>query len=63
MDFGLKDNPRLTGFGQSVVLQGVFLMSFDLVKFLIHNSHGKKLTVLLEGVHMGPGGIGFRMDF
>lgn len=57
------DNPRLSGFGQSVILQGAFLMSFDLIKFMVHNKHGKKLPGLLEGLSMGPGGMGFRMTF
>ncbi|MDX5477519.1 MAG: hypothetical protein LPJ98_03600, partial [Cyclobacteriaceae bacterium] len=33
------DNIRLSGFGKSVIMQGAFLMTFDTVKFLIHNSH------------------------
>lgn len=57
------DNPRISGFGQSVILQGAFLMSFDIIKYMIHNSHGKKLPILLEGLSAGPGGIGFRMVF
>jgi hypothetical protein len=57
------DNERLSGFGKSVILQGAFLMSFDAIKFLMHNSHGKELPKLLENVSMGPGGIGFRMVF
>lgn len=57
------DNPRLSGFGQSVILQGAFLMSFDIIKYMIHNRHGKKLPVLLEGLSAGPGGLGFRMVF
>ena len=57
------DNPRFSGFGKSVILQGAFLMSFDVIKYLIHHAHGKELPTLLQGISLGPGGLGFRMTF
>lgn len=54
-------NLRLTGFGKSVIMQGVFLMTFDTVKFLLHNTHGKDLPKIMEQLSIGPGGIGFRV--
>lgn len=55
------DNIRLSGFGKSVIMQGAFLMTFDTVKFLIHNAHGKDLPKIMEHVSLGPGGFGFRV--
>ncbi|MFC0262124.1 DUF6992 family protein [Fontibacter flavus] len=55
------DNIRLSGFGKSVIMQGAFLMTFDTVKFLIHNSHGKELPKILENISLGLGGFGFKV--
>lgn len=55
------DNIRLSGFGKSVIMQGAFLMTFDTVKFLIHNSHGKDLPKILENISLGLGGFGFKV--
>lgn len=55
------DNLRLTGFGKSVIMQGAFLMTFDTVKFLLHNAHGKELPKIMENLSIGPGGFGFRV--
>lgn len=55
------DNLRLTGFGKSVIMQGAFLMTFDTVKFLLHNAHGKDLPKIMENLSIGPSGFGFRV--
>jgi len=34
-----KNMARLKGYGQSVILQGAFLFSFDLVMYLLHHRH------------------------
>lgn len=57
------DDEVLRGFGQSVMLQGAFLMTFDLVKFLIHNRHAKQLPKIFEQVHLHGNGLSFRMTF
>jgi hypothetical protein len=41
---------RLKGFGQSVMLQGGFLLAFDTVLFFIHNSHTPMLKNILGAV-------------
>ncbi len=43
---------RLKGFGQSVMLQGSFLLLFDTVLFLIHNGHGQVFKSLLNNVSL-----------
>lgn len=55
------DNARIRGFGKSVILQGAFLMSFDVIKFLYHNAHAKDLPKIVENLSLGPNGIGFKV--
>lgn len=57
------DNPELRGFGQSIMLQGAFLMSFDLIKFFIHNQHAKELPGILEHVEFNATGVALRWEF
>lgn len=38
------DPSKLKGYGNSVMLQGVFLLLFDGVIYTLHQRHGKKLT-------------------
>ena len=54
---------RLKGFGQGLILQGAFLMVFDISLFLAHQHHASELPVFLEGLTFSPGGIGWRMSF
>lgn len=58
-----KDNPRLIGFGKSVILQGAFLLAFDGVMYGFHQVHGKELPSLVQNISLGPTGVTFRMDF
>jgi hypothetical protein len=41
---------RLKGFGQSVMLQGSFLLAFDMVMYFIHNSHVPLLRDVLGNI-------------
>lgn len=54
---------QITGFGRSVILQGAFLMSFDLIKYWIHRRHANELPKLLQGLNIGEGGIGYKVNF
>ncbi len=60
-----KNQERLTGFGQSIVLQGGFLFVFDLAMYFIVNHHGQLLEPLLKNVTLTGGltGVGVRWDF
>lgn len=47
------------GYGQSLILQGAFLLGFDAVMYLAHSKHNKlKLTPLLEHIKLSSNGIG-----
>lgn len=58
-----KDNPRLIGFGKSVILQGAFLLAFDGVMYGFHQVHGQELPALVQNISLGPSGVNFRMNF
>jgi hypothetical protein len=61
---GLRsDNSRLVGFGQSVILQGAFLMAFDAVMYGFHQAHAGELPGLVQNISLGPTGLSFRMTF
>jgi len=52
-----KDNPRLIGFGKSVILQGAFLLAFDGVMYGFHLANGKELPSLVQNISLGPAGF------
>lgn len=53
-----KWQPRLRGWGNSLLLQGGFLMAFDLGFFFVLNHHGNQgIHRLLETVQIGPGSL------
>lgn len=56
-------NPaKLKGYGNCIMLQGGFLLLYDVVNYAIHHRHGKKLDRLLDKVQVGgaPGGLSLR---
>lgn len=60
---GMKGD-RLKGYGQALLLQGGFLLAFDLTTFIIHNSHASpELQNLLSSVYVTGNGLGFRVVF
>ncbi len=55
---------RLQGYGQSLLLQGGFLLLFDATQYFLHHyqSHDR-LRQLLEGVQLSGAGIGYQWWF
>jgi hypothetical protein len=53
------DPSKLKGFGNSVIMQGGFLLVFDAVMYTLHRQHGKKLSAILAKLSFngGPGGF------
>lgn len=52
------DNPdRWRGYGQSLLLQGGFLLLFDGFQYATHHRHGQALYPLLSRVRLGPGAV------
>ncbi len=48
---------RWRGYGQSLLLQGGFLLLFDGFQYATHQRHGQKLYPLLSRVSVGPGAV------
>jgi len=47
------------GYGQSLILQGAFLLGFDAVMYRVHTKHAKlKLSPFLEHIKLSSNGIG-----
>ena len=58
-----KNPERLAGFGESIMLQGAFLLVFDLAVFWVHHQHGKDLHPLIGGLSFGGNGVSWRVVF
>jgi hypothetical protein len=58
-----KDQP--TGYGNSLLLQGGFLLIFDLIQYLEHRHNGKMLEKMPGNWQFGPtsGGLGLAYRF
>jgi hypothetical protein len=53
-------NNRFRGFGQAVVVQGGFLLVFDLTNYFIHRSDNPRLHRLLDQVSLDGSGISMK---
>lgn len=58
-----KDSDRLKGYGQSLILQGGFLLTFDLIMYFASRKQSNKLLKALDGVSLQPDGISYRHTF
>lgn len=54
---------RLKGFGRSIIIQGSFLLVFDLVNYFLHAKDNKQIQHILEGLSLSPGQIGWYGHF
>ncbi len=55
-----SNHDRFKGYGQSIMLQGTFLLCFDAAMYAIENKHGnKKLYRFLDKISLSSNGIGF----
>ncbi|MFN4079659.1 MAG: DUF6992 family protein, partial [Saprospiraceae bacterium] len=50
-----QNRDRFSGFGRSIVMQGAFLMAFDLGAYFYISQNGKSLPVLLYPTGQGLG--------
>ncbi|MDZ7897977.1 MAG: hypothetical protein U5N85_08110 [Arcicella sp.] len=58
-----SDQDQLKGFGQSVILQGGFLLLFDGIMYGVHRSHLKKGRVIFENLTFTGNQIGLNIRF
>jgi hypothetical protein len=49
---------RYLGYGRSLILQGGFLLVFDLSLYALLQHHGQALMPLLSNISIGPNGLG-----
>lgn len=58
-----KNRDRFKGWGKSLVLQGSFLLAFDLSVYFIHSSNNSTLKNILESVQFQGNGLGLYLQF
>ena len=61
-----QNNPeRFKGYGNSIMLQGGFLLIYDAVLYAIHKNHGKLLKGVAEKISLnaGPGAVSLVYNF
>ncbi|MFN0082075.1 MAG: DUF6992 family protein [Ferruginibacter sp.] len=50
-----KNPAKFKGYGNSIMLQGGFLLLYDAIIYATHRKHGKKLKGLVDKVQLGGG--------
>lgn len=55
---------RWEGFGRAIIVNGAFLLSFDLIMYWLHASHGSAdLIPYLQNINVNAEGVGIRLNF
>lgn len=61
---GIDRPERLKGYGQSLLLQGGFLLLFDITQFWLHHQQATpRLQQILEQLQVGPAGVGLILSW
>jgi hypothetical protein len=58
-----KDQVRFRGYGQSLLIQGGFLLAFDTVLFILNNNYNQELYNILSSVSVSSQGVGMAFTF
>lgn len=58
-----KNNSRLKGYGQSMILQGGFLFTFDLILYFMNSSRSSKLLESLNNVQFTGTSLAIHIPF
>jgi len=58
-----KENSRLKGYGQSLILQGGFLFTFDIIMYLASKQQSNNLLEVLDDIQLQPTGVTYRKSF
>ncbi|MDG1334123.1 MAG: hypothetical protein P8P74_17455 [Crocinitomicaceae bacterium] len=59
----LEKQDQFNGFGNGLILQGGFLLVFDMTAYFIHNRHRKKsLNPLIKNIELSNNGIGLKWN-
>jgi hypothetical protein len=58
-----KESSRLKGYGQSLILQGGFLFSFDIILYLLNRSQSGNLNEILNNVQFTGTALSLQIPF
>ena len=58
-----KDQPIYSGFGKSIVIQGIFLLLFDNIMFSANQLDNSKWFRLMNEIHFTGNSVGFNYSF
>ncbi len=58
-----REGERLQGYGAAIILQGSFLLAFDMVYYFFHTRNNRKLNALLQRVEISRNSVGLRFSF
>ncbi|MDR9407460.1 MAG: hypothetical protein RI573_01330, partial [Balneolaceae bacterium] len=58
-----KENNRLTGYGQSLILQGGFLFAFDTVLYFLNRSESSQLMEFVSHVQFTGTSVAVSIPF
>lgn len=58
-----KQNNRLTGYGQSLILQGAFLFSFDMILWLLNMNQSGALMKIVDSIQFTGTGMALQVTF
>jgi len=59
----LEKRDQFNGFGNGLILQGGFLLIFDMTAYFIHNRHQRKgLNPLIQNIELSDNGIGLKWN-
>jgi len=60
----LDRKEQLNGYGSSLILQGSFLLIFDISAYLIHKNHANKtINKELKKIQLSTSGLGIKLSF
>ena len=58
-----REGERLQGYGAAIILQGSFLLAFDVVYYFFHTRNNRKLNAILQRVEISNNSVGVRFSF
>lgn len=58
-----KNKKRLKGYGNSIILQGAFLFTFDIIMYLFHNKNYNNLLNVIDNFALSGNKISFMFTF
>jgi hypothetical protein len=58
-----KENERLIGYGQSMILQGGFLFTFDLILYFLNSAESSSLLNHLDNIHFTGTALSLSIPF